>query len=315
MDCEHTTLLLPWFLNGSLDAEERRRVVEHLASCELCRQERANTELAGTIFAQHLPEQTLVDHGFGRTIIGLETATLEEHLAICPRCSAELELVRETAWRARGEGTEILPFTPRRPPVPRVLPAPVWRWAALAAGLTLVMGGLGGWREVEQMRTAWQQREAQLVAGLEQATTEKARLAEASERERQKLAQLGEKVAALEAPQPNVGVVDLYPIDTVLRGEPRPEPVEISAGSGVLTLLLQAPDTAYPTYELEIATPQGKRLHLVERLVRQSEVDFTVSVPTTELPDELTLRLFGRRGEQRREIARYELSLRRTAEE
>lgn len=276
MDCEHTILLLPWFLNGSLDAEERRRVSGHLTLCERCRHERVATERAGEIFSQHLPAETLVDHGFGRAAPGLDRATIEEHLAICPRCSTELELVRETAWRARGEGAEILRFMPRHAPE---RPSPGWRWAALAAGLTLIVGGLSSWHEVEQ---------------------------------------LNKKLAKLEALQPNPKVVPLFPVGDTWRSEGEAEIIsegeaEIIEVTDVefLTLLLQPPgEIDFPSFELEIENPEGKRLFPIQKLVRQDEGDFTVGFPTAKLPlGKLTLRLFGRRDEERREIARYDVLL------
>jgi len=44
--CHRTTLALPWLLNGSLEAEERREVREHLIVCARCREELARTRQA-----------------------------------------------------------------------------------------------------------------------------------------------------------------------------------------------------------------------------------------------------------------------------
>lgn len=41
--CHRTVLALPWLLNGSLEAEERRQVREHLIGCPACRAELART--------------------------------------------------------------------------------------------------------------------------------------------------------------------------------------------------------------------------------------------------------------------------------
>jgi hypothetical protein len=41
--CNRTLLALPWLLNGSLEAEERRAVREHLIACPDCRAELART--------------------------------------------------------------------------------------------------------------------------------------------------------------------------------------------------------------------------------------------------------------------------------
>lgn len=42
-DCHRTVLALPWLLNGSLEADERRAVREHLIRCPACRGELATT--------------------------------------------------------------------------------------------------------------------------------------------------------------------------------------------------------------------------------------------------------------------------------
>lgn len=262
VDCAHVAELLPWFLNGSLDAGERRAVEEHLESCEVCRRELADTRFAGAVFGQHLSAETLVDYGFGRAPPDVGVDVVEEHLATCPKCSAELELVRESAWRAGRDEARILPFaSPRRQTVPRS------SWAALAAGIVgVVAAGWMGW----ELRTASQR---------------------------------------LEDPVLNVRVADAYPVDAVSRDRERPVALEIPAGTEKLVLLLQAPSAEeYPAYDLELVDASGEVLFLGEGLLRQPEGDFTVSLRTDDLPRELTLRILGRRGDERREIARYLLA-------
>jgi len=258
-DCTHVTEVLPWFLNGSLDAGERRDVEEHLESCERCRRELADTRFAGAVFRQHLAAEALVDYGFGRSSPDVDAAVVEEHLATCAKCSAELELVRESAWRSRRAEARILPFaSPRRAAAPRST------WAALAAGIVgVVAAGWMGW----ELHTVSRR---------------------------------------LEDPVLNVRVADAYPADSVARDRERPVALEIPAGTEKLVLLLQAPSAEeYPAYELEVVDASGKVLFLGEGLLRQPEGDFTVSLRTDDLPRELTLRIVGRRGEERREIARY----------
>lgn len=48
--CERTTLALPWLLNGSLAAAERREVREHLIRCPRCRAELARTREIVAVF-------------------------------------------------------------------------------------------------------------------------------------------------------------------------------------------------------------------------------------------------------------------------
>jgi anti-sigma factor RsiW len=48
--CDRTTLALPWLLNGSLEAAERREVREHLIRCPQCRAELARTRETLAVF-------------------------------------------------------------------------------------------------------------------------------------------------------------------------------------------------------------------------------------------------------------------------
>ena len=48
--CHCTVLALPWLLNGSLDAAERRQVREHLIACPQCRAELARTRETLALF-------------------------------------------------------------------------------------------------------------------------------------------------------------------------------------------------------------------------------------------------------------------------
>lgn len=278
MDCTHATEVLPWFLNGTLGAEERRAVEEHLESCEDCRRELADTRFAGDVFRRHLPAEALVDLGFGRTPADLDAAALEAHLATCPKCSAELEMVRESAASAsqddraalsRPEEARVLPFEPPRQEARRPRGAlPLWSRAALAAGIAGVAAA--GWMAKE----------------------------------------LAEVSRELREPAMNVRVVDAKPVGSVYRDGERPAAVEIPAAAETLVLLLQGPFAEeYPSYELELSGASGELLFRGAGLVRQPEGDFTVRLETGSLPrEELTLRVLGRRGEERREVARYLLA-------
>jgi anti-sigma factor RsiW len=162
MNCDQPIELLPWLLNGTLGEDERREVREHLATCETCRHALAETRLAWEIFDQHIPTAALISLAAGETPEGHDAAFLDEHLATCPECAAELELVRTSRGLAEDDTIALLtPPPPRSPqttttaPV-RALPArraPVrWRSAALAAGLTGLVA-LGGWyRSAEHAR-------------------------------------------------------------------------------------------------------------------------------------------------------------------
>jgi Putative zinc-finger len=117
MNCDLAAELLPWLLNGTLAAGERRELIEHLRGCGACRAALADTQLAWDIFDWHPSAAALVAYagaveagGSGATAgaaaagergarlaSGDATAgagAIEEHLAGCPKCAAELELVR-----------------------------------------------------------------------------------------------------------------------------------------------------------------------------------------------------------------------------
>jgi anti-sigma factor RsiW len=105
MNCDLAAELLPWLLNGTLEAGERRELIEHLRGCDACRAALAETQLAWDIFDWHPSAAALIAHAGAveaspATSAAPSTAgdagagAIEEHLAGCPKCAAELELVR-----------------------------------------------------------------------------------------------------------------------------------------------------------------------------------------------------------------------------
>src|SRR5688572_20172163 len=95
MTCEHATELLPWLLNGTLEPAERQEVLEHVRKCEACRRALDEARLALAAAGAHLPAEALVAAAFGEPMPpGIDAALVEEHLAACPQCAADLELAR-----------------------------------------------------------------------------------------------------------------------------------------------------------------------------------------------------------------------------
>jgi hypothetical protein len=163
MNCDHAAELLPWLLNGTLEAGERREVLDHLRGCPACRAALADTRIAWEIFDWHPEPAALISYAAatatataasgdrvagtspapaagggpapgagggpapatapaaatagGRDAAGAgDFATLEEHVAGCPRCAAELELVRTSRLLADpSEDERIAILPPRRP--------------------------------------------------------------------------------------------------------------------------------------------------------------------------------------------------------
>jgi Putative zinc-finger len=142
MTCDHAIELLPWLLNGSLAAGERDEVWHHLETCERCRQTLAETREAWSVFAQHLPSQDLVALAWGEA----PSEAVEEHLASCPRCAAELELARMSRRLEEEDNIVLFPAAKPRPAA-----APSWsRRVAVAAGLAAVVAASGWIYEARQ---------------------------------------------------------------------------------------------------------------------------------------------------------------------
>lgn len=141
MTCETAIELLPWLLNGTLATEEHDEVWHHLKTCESCRRSLAETRETWSVFAQHLPSQNLVELAWGET----PSEAVEEHLASCARCAAELELARMS--RRLEEEDNIAPFPA---PKPRPAVSPWSRRLAAAAGLAAVVAASGWIYEAQQ---------------------------------------------------------------------------------------------------------------------------------------------------------------------
>jgi Putative zinc-finger len=142
MTCDQSIELLPWLLNGTLDAGERAEVRHHLATCERCRLALTETRQAWTVFAQHIPAQDLVALAWGDLPSGIDAAAAEEHLASCAQCAAELEMTRMSRRLEEEDNVALFPAAKPRP-VAGAAPRS-WRAAALAAGLATLVAA-GGW--------------------------------------------------------------------------------------------------------------------------------------------------------------------------
>ena len=112
--CQDTTELLPWLLNGSLEGEERRAVCEHLAGCESCRGELAESSEAWQMFAQHVPSLALAEYAVGMAPSAPDRERIERHLALCPSCRQELELAMSDRVVDFAAAREAREETPRR---------------------------------------------------------------------------------------------------------------------------------------------------------------------------------------------------------
>ncbi len=280
MDCDHTSELLPWYLNDTLSDEDRRRVEEHLQDCVSCQRELERTSFAGAAFGQHLPEEVLVDFGFGRSTAGYDRATIEEHLAICERCREELEMVRESHGSLEDSPAPLpFPPAPHKTEIPAPSTARLWRWGTLAATLAALVGASGWLWNLGEVR------------------------------------RLEDRLAELEAPQTDVRVFEIYPTEPILRSEdPPPAQVRIPADTATVTLLL-VPDDRQNTaadYELQLIDADSEVRWLRRDIRPQPEGDFAVTLRVDTLaPGHYTLQLVAVTGEERRAVADYSIEIER----
>jgi Putative zinc-finger len=313
MTCEEADELLPWLLNGTLEAGEERRVREHLAGCERCRAALADTRFAWRVFDEHVATGDLVAYAFDDPAPGLDRTAVERHVAECPRCASELEMVR--ASRLLGEHEKVATF-----PLPAAAPAPrrfrAWRSGALAAGLVGVVA-LAGWldssarlRSLEAQLGASARGaersegtppavapspgvlspggEAERVARLEEENRRLAARAEALSRSQQELesraGELERRMAEqAAAPQPsaaapaagvNTAIRDLYPGDRGERGTGGEEAARpLPKQAALVTLILHARGEGAGERTVEVVDAAGKVVFRAGGLVRDPDSD------------------------------------------
>lgn len=151
MTCDQAIEILPWLLNGTLEAQEREEVRQHLRTCERCREALRGTQEAWRLFDEHIPTEALVALAWGQDPAGLDRTTAELHLASCPQCAAEMELVRTSRQLEQDDRIAVFPG---RPAVKRSNEGEfrTWRAAALAAGLAGVVAAAGWFNTSQEAR-------------------------------------------------------------------------------------------------------------------------------------------------------------------
>ncbi len=141
MDCQQAAELLPWWMNGSLEAEERRQVDDHLAACASCHHELDETADAWQMMSWHIPSLALAEFAEGLEPSGLDRDLVARHLEECASCRAEAELAtpgRVIDFTSAARAIRMRLQAADRRPLKRVL--------AVAASLTLaVLAGAVIW--------------------------------------------------------------------------------------------------------------------------------------------------------------------------
>lgn len=166
MNCNDAIELLPWLANGTLSPDERLAVTDHLRTCDACRAAWADTRTAWRVFDWHPAPGELIAHVAAEPNGGgPATADLEDHLAGCARCAAEVEMVRASrrlsepveegaagplgalAADAAAPGTVHLLRTAKSGRDAAASPRRGWQRYPLAAGLAGLIGlaAVTGW--------------------------------------------------------------------------------------------------------------------------------------------------------------------------
>lgn len=195
VDCHDVGELIPWYLNGSLDGSQARRVREHLAGCGACRQAAAEARATLAVFSAHLPSSDLVDLAWGRPPAEAGPELAERHLAQCAACRADLDLVRASRQ------LEQAPEPSRTRPVRFALTPAL----TLAATALLAFGGGALWQSER-----WRQRLAVLEDGQRHSEERAGGLAAELERQRQAVAELERRAGGNAAPQANLPVLEVF---------------------------------------------------------------------------------------------------------
>jgi putative zinc finger protein len=259
--CQEATELLPWLLNGTLEAGEAERVRAHVESCAACRHELGETRWAAAVFGAHLPAQTLVALAWDRPG---DFELARRHLESCPACAEELALVRESR---RLESEE------ERRPAGR--PAPVaLRYGSLAAALLVGFGagivslrviGGGPAGEREQLAGRVGELEGQVRALRESESG------------------LKDAVRRLEAPELNLPIVEVLPDSAVPRSASGPETRVVVPNGARLVALVLGSDRAGGAADADLRDARGTVLWTGTGLQPSRLGGYTLGLPASLL--------------------------------
>ena len=272
MDAERAIELLPWYVNGGLELEERREVADALAASAEVRRELAEVRRAFELHGYRLEHDVLLDYALGLEPEGVTRETVETLAALLPSVREELDLVREGldslqsagAAEARGGRGE-----PAHAP---------WRRGAIAASL-LAAAFLAAWAWSSH-RLSLRSQELQLVRSrLEAVDSERGELA----RRLEVLLAEGETGTLVSA---DLLVTDLFPTGMVLRGEDEADGVAIvqrQTRRVVLLLNSRLPETTEVT-GLALRDASGAEVwRSSEPVVRGEHGEYALLLPVREL--------------------------------
>ncbi|MGE0128717.1 MAG: zf-HC2 domain-containing protein [Blastocatellales bacterium] len=331
MNCQHVTEILPWLLNGSLEAAEREAARAHLAQCGQCRQELQETAFAFAAHQQHAPEEALVDYAFNRPSPDFDRDLIERHLAECEQCAAELEMLEESHRLMNEEGKaedNVVAFKPRPRPTdgaaeatPAPTPARFWAYGAIAAsviGVVSLIGWWWNWRQagnLNEQQVAMNRRLAGLEAENQQLRQTGPQAANQLEQANREIANLKTQVEELSAPQINIPVLEVLPQELTERGDgARVNQLQIPRGARTITLILNSQSgSESKSYSLEILDARRNvvwRQQGQQNLTRHSTGDYTINISTELLPPgNYTFNVYGQADGKRVKIESYRIRI------
>lgn len=327
MNCDQAIELLPWFLNGTLEAGERDEIRRHLETCRSCRQALRETREGWEILSQHLPSTALVALAYGESPAEIDSALAEQHLASCPQCAAELELARMSRRLEEDEKIAVFPGARPRPEADRGFRQ--WRAAALAAGLAGLVAASGWVYSVQQVGSlterlaqrpvpsavgrpaapvpstgggdASRQQIARLAGQVQEAERTQAKLQTQLEQATSQLTELKSQPRGLGEPQPNTWA-GLVSAGDVVRGQPEEGIVEIP-GNREATPFLEATGENTPR-RIEIRDSNGQLRWHASGLLRTDQDDYRITIPAHFLePGRYTIQLYSTDGKPRERYA------------
>jgi len=261
VDCQQAIELLPWYLNGSLDAAEKADLERHLEGCEACRAELREVEAARLLFGAHPPVRALLAYA---ETTAASRDLIEAHLAGCEACAEELAMLLESRAEMDREAAPARAARPdsrgrvvplRRPRAPR----PIWRTAAVAAvlvGLIGVAGGLWGWRALDHQRAA-----------------------------ESRIAELETELRGLAGARLNVPIHDLWPDGSVVRSASAgPMRFPVADGPAATLILNSQLEPGTELQRLEIRDAASGVLHSLNGVGLGEGGSITMSLQLNRLP-------------------------------
>lgn len=266
--CQEAIELLPWLLNGTLEASEAQRVRAHLDSCRSCPNDLGETRWAAAVFGSHVPAEALVSLAWDRPAEGVDLDLARRHIKSCDACAEELSLVRES------RGLENL-VDLRRPtrPVPLAV-----RYGSLAAALVVGFGAGAISLRVLDHRSAEKQAEP--------LTGRVGELEEQVRRLRDAESGLQGEVRRLEAPEPNLPIIEVLPDSSMARSSTSPETrLVIPKGSRLVALVLGSERAAVVAATVELRNSRGEVRWTGANLQPSRLGGYTLGLPTSLLAE------------------------------